>query len=86
MEAKRLMLAIIYSDGSQESERVVSLVTSLHADISVYRLNQHFTERAFKAEFGEDATYPQVAIGAKHIGNLKETLQHLQKQGALSSG
>ena len=85
MEAERLMLAIIYSDGSQECERAVSLVTALHADIKVYRLNQHFTERAFKAEFGEDATYPQVAIGSKHIGNLKELLQNLNKQGMLKA-
>lgn len=81
MEAERLMLAIIYSDGSQECERAVSLVTALHADIKVYRLNQHFTERAFKAEFGEDATYPQVNIGFKHIGDMKETLQFMKGEG-----
>ena len=79
------MLAIIYSDGSQECERAVSLVTALHADIKVYRLNQHFTERAFKAEFGEDATYPQVAIGSKHIGNPKELMHNLKEQGMLKA-
>ena len=75
----------IYSDNSQECERIVSLVKSLHAEFTVYKLNHHFTQRAFEDEFGEGATYPQITIGAKHIGNLKETLQHLQKQGALSS-
>ena len=79
------MLATIYSNGSQESERVVSLVKSLHAEFTVYKLNNHFTQRAFEDEFGKDATYPQITIGARHIGNLKETLQHLQKEGALSS-
>lgn len=85
LETERLMLATIYSDNSQECERIVSLVKSLHAEFTVYKLNHHFTQRAFEDEFGEGATYPQITIGAKHIGNLKETLQHLQKQGALSS-
>jgi hypothetical protein len=44
-------------------------------------LNCHFTQRAFEAEFGEDAEYPQVAIGSKHIGSLKETLQYMNERG-----
>jgi hypothetical protein len=31
-------------------------------------------------EFGKEATYPQVAIGSKHIGSIKETLQYLKNQ------
>jgi len=38
-------------------------------------------QRAFEAEFGKDAEYPQVAIGSKHIGSLKETLQYMNEQG-----
>ena len=48
-----------------------------------YRLNEHFTQRAFEQEFGSDATYPQVLIGARHVGNLKETLQHMKERGMI---
>ena len=73
--------AVIYSNGSQECERVVSLLKALGGDFHEYILNKHFTQRAFEAEFGEGATYPQVAIGARHIGNMKETLQYCKENG-----
>lgn len=69
---------VIYSNGSQECERVGMLLKSLGGEYLEYRLNQHFSQRAFEQEFGEEATYPQVSIGARHIGNLKETLQHMK--------
>ena len=34
-------------------------------------------EKQFLSEFGQHAEYPQVAVGDKHIGSLKETLQYL---------
>ena len=75
--------AVIYTNGSQECERVASLLKSLGGEFLEYRLNNHFSQRAFEQEFGPDATYPQVAIGSKHIGNLKETLQHLKQEGVI---
>ena len=75
--------AVIYTDGSQECERVSQLLQHLGGEYLEYRLNQHFTQRAFEQEFGPDATYPQVAIGSRHIGNLKETLQHVHQEGNL---
>jgi hypothetical protein len=36
---------------------------------------------AFEAEFGEEATYPQVSIGAKHLGNLHDTLHYMSDKG-----
>jgi glutaredoxin len=69
---------VIYTNGSQECERVASLLKSLGGEYHEYVLNCHFSQRAFEAEFGKDAEYPQVAIGAKHIGSLKETLQYFQ--------
>ena len=35
------------------------------------------------SEFGEGATYPQIAIGLRHIGNLNETLKHFNYTGKL---
>jgi len=75
------MIAIIYSNGSQECERMTQLLKSLGGEFLEYRLNEHFTQRAFEAEFGEEATYPQVSIGAKHVGNIKETLQYCKEKG-----
>ena len=75
------MTAIIYSNGSQECVRMAQLLKSLGGDFLEYRLNEHFTQRAFEAEFGKEATYPQISIGAKHIGNIKETLHYMSEKG-----
>tara|TARA_B100002019_G_scaffold91961_1_gene79243 strand:+ start:2516 stop:2755 length:240 start_codon:yes stop_codon:yes gene_type:complete len=72
--------AVLYSNGSQESERAEQFLNSQDFEFTTYKLNQHFTQRAFEQEFGEDATYPQISIGSKHIGSLKETLQDLYLQ------
>ena len=77
------MQAVIYSNGSQECERMASLLDSLGGEFLEYRLNNHFTQRAFENEFGEGATYPQVSLGYKHVGDMLDTLQFLQKQGML---
>ena len=79
------MLAVIYSNGSQECERIAQLLKSLGGEFLEYRLNNHFTQRAFEQEFGPDATYPQVAIGSRHVGNMKETLQYFEKKEMLKT-
>ena len=79
------MLAVIYSNGSQECERIAQLLKSLGGEFLEYRLNNHFTQRAFEQEFGPDATYPQVAIGSRHVGNMKETLQYLEQKEMLKT-
>lgn len=73
--------AVIYSNGSQECERVASLLKTLGGDFMEYKLGLHFSQRAFEAEFGKGTAYPQVSIGAKHIGNLKDTLNYCKEQG-----
>tara|TARA_A200000159_G_scaffold11167_1_gene9449 strand:+ start:1185 stop:1421 length:237 start_codon:yes stop_codon:yes gene_type:complete len=75
--------AVIYTNGSQECERIASLLKSMGGEFLEYNLNEHFSQRAFEAEFGSEATYPQVAIGAKHLGNLKETLHHMKERGMI---
>lgn len=77
------MLAVIYSNGSQECDRIAQLLNSLGGEFQEYRLNNHFTQRAFEQEFGPDATYPQVAIGSRHVGNMKETLNFLKEKEML---
>jgi glutaredoxin len=68
--------AVIYSNGSLECERAASLLKSLGGEYLEYRLNHHFTQRAFETEFGPEAEYPQIALGAQHVGHLKELLQY----------
>jgi len=73
--------AVIYSNGSQECERMASLLRSLGGEFLEYKLNEHFTQRGFESEFGINAEYPQINIGYKHIGSMKETLQYMKDQG-----
>ena len=77
------MKAVIYSNGNQECERITSLLKTLDAQILEYKVNQHFTQRGFEAEFGPDATYPQINIGFKHVGSIKETLQYMKEEGMI---
>jgi glutaredoxin len=78
------MQAVIYSNGSQECERITALLKSMGGEFHEYNLNEHFTQRAFEAEFGPEATYPQVAIGAKHLGSLKDVLHFLKENHLLN--
>ena len=72
---------VIYSNGDQECERLASILKSLGGEFLEYKLGQHFTQRAFDTEFGKGAEYPQINIGFKHIGGLKETLQYMNNKG-----
>jgi len=74
------MQALIYSNGNQECERAKMLLTSMNEDTKEFLLGVDFSDRQFRAEFGSGAEYPQIAIGLKHRGTLKETLQYLQKK------
>ena len=75
------MQVSIYSNGSQECERMAQLLKSLGGQFLEYKLNHHFTQKGFEAEFGKEATYPQVNIGFKHIGDMKETLHYMSEKG-----
>lgn len=75
------MQAVIYSNGNQECERAKTLLEKLNVEILEYKLNQHFSERGFVEEFGEEAEYPQVNVGFRHIGGLKDTLQYMNDKG-----
>ena len=78
------MEAVIYSNGSQECERIKTLLESLTPIVHVYVLGKQFTEDQFKKEFGEEATYPQIAIGHQHVGSMKEALQYMSQRGLFS--
>ena len=75
--------AVIYSNGSQECERIGMLLKALGGEFHEYFLGEHFDQKAFNKEFGAEATYPQVAYGSKHIGSIKETLHFLCAEGII---
>ena len=77
------MQAVIYSNGNQECQRAKTLLEKLNFQILEYKLNQHFSARGFVEEFGEEAEYPQVNVGFRHIGGLKDTLHYCQENGLL---
>lgn len=76
-----LMRVVLYTNGNQESERAKSLFESLNSKILEYKLNNHFSQKSFESEFGENAEYQQISIGYAHIGSLKDTLKFLEKNG-----
>ena len=75
--------AILYTDGNQECDRIRMLLLSLGGEYLEYTLGKHFTKEQFHSEFGSQAEYPQVTIGYKHIGGLKDTLHYLNEEGLL---
>jgi glutaredoxin len=76
-----MKIATIYSNGSQECERMSMLLKSLGGEFHEYLLGIDFSDRQFRAEFGSEATYPQVSLGNQHIGSMKEALQYMSEQG-----
>ena len=77
------MQAVIYSNGNQECERAKTLLQKLNVEILEYKLNQHFSDRGFVEEFGKEAEYPQVNVGFRHIGGLKDTLNYFKENNIL---
>tara|TARA_B100000035_G_scaffold11732_1_gene9859 strand:+ start:274 stop:513 length:240 start_codon:yes stop_codon:yes gene_type:complete len=78
------MKAIIYSNGNQECERAAALMDAVHMDDTiVYILDKDFTHKQFQDEFGEEASYPMIALGMLHRGTLKETLKFMNTKGML---
>ena len=59
------------------------LLESVHEDIREFYLDADFTKTQFEMEFGGNAEYPQIAIGLKHRGSLKEPLQYIQSNKIL---
>ena len=77
------MQALVYSNGSQESERAVMVLEACGQNVREYLLGVDFSDRQFRGEFGSDAEYPQIAIGLNHRGTLKETLKYMSDKGML---
>ena len=73
--------ALVYSNGGQESERAVMVLEACGQDVRQFLLGIDFTHKQFKAEFGDEAEYPQVSIGLDHRGTLKETLKFMSDKG-----
>ena len=75
--------AVIYSNGSQECERMGMLLKALGGEYHEYLLGVDFSDRQFRAEFGSEATFPQVALGSLHLGSMKDTLQYMKEKGMI---
>ena len=76
-----MIQALVYGNGGQESERAVMVLEAVGQDVKQFLLGVDFTHKEFKAEFGDEAEYPQVAIGLDHRGTLKETLNYMSEKG-----
>ncbi|AMO43033.1 ribonucleotide reductase [Cyanophage S-RIM32] len=59
------------------------LLKSLGGEYHEYLLGVDFSDRQFRAEFGSEATFPQVALGSLHLGSMKDTLQYMKENGMI---
>ena len=73
--------ALVYSNGSQESERAKMVLEACGQQVKEFLLGVDFSDKQFRAEFGSEAEYPQIAIGLNHRGSLKETLKYMSDNG-----
>jgi hypothetical protein len=78
------LTAVIYSNGSQECERMCMLLKTLGGEFHEYLLGVDFSDKQFRMEFGSEAEYPQVSIGYMHIGGMKDTLQYMNANGIIT--
>ena len=76
-----MIQALVYGNGSQESERAKMVLEACGQDVREFLLGIDFSDKQFRAEFGKDAEYPQIAIGLDHRGSLKETLKYMSEKG-----
>ena len=76
-----MIQALVYSNGSQESERAKMVLEACGQEVRVFFLGVHFSDKQFRAEFGPEAEYPQIAIGLDHRGTLKESLKYMSDKG-----
>ena len=76
-----MIQALVYGNGSQESERAVMVLEAVGQDVREFLLGADFTHKQFKGEFGDEAEYPQISIGLDHRGSLKETLKYMSDKG-----
>ena len=75
------MQALVYGNGGQESERAKMVLEACGQEVKEFLLGADFSDRQFRAEFGSEAEYPQIAIGLKHRGTLKETMNYMSNKG-----
>lgn len=73
--------ALVYGNGCQESERAKMVLEACGQQVKEFLLGVDFSDKQFRAEFGSEAEYPQVAIGLNHRGSLKETLKYMSDNG-----
>jgi len=70
---------VIYSNNNIECDRAMSYLFKQDGDLCVLYLDRDFTMKQFVSEFGEHAEFPQIAVGSRHIGGLKETLNYYER-------
>ena len=75
------MQALVYGNGSQESERAKMVLEACGQDVREFLLGVDFSDKQFRGEFGPEAEYPQISIGLDHRGSLKETLKYMSEKG-----
>lgn len=73
------MQAVLYTrENCIECDRAKALLYHLNITHLEYKLGEHYNQKQFYDEFGQNACQPQIAIDYKHIGGMKEFLKYLK--------
>tara|TARA_B100000287_G_scaffold331116_1_gene315923 strand:+ start:283 stop:528 length:246 start_codon:yes stop_codon:yes gene_type:complete len=71
--------AVYSKDGCPYCDKIVQLLELGQLKHVVYKLDQHFDEKAFYEEFGDGSTFPQVVVDGKKLGGCSSTANFLQE-------
>ena len=70
----------VYSkDGCPYCEKIKEVLELGNFQFVAYTLNEHFNRFELYAEFGGNATFPQVTINGQKMGGCTETVKYLRE-------
>tara|TARA_B100001113_G_C20886841_1_gene525160 strand:+ start:67 stop:312 length:246 start_codon:yes stop_codon:yes gene_type:complete len=71
--------AVYSKDGCPYCDKIVQLLELGQLKHVVYKLDQHFDQKAFFQEFGDGSTFPQVVVDGKKLGGCSAAANYLQE-------
>ena len=77
---KKMKFTVYSKDDCKHCKKIKTIMELTASDFVVYTLGEDFTKNQFRAEFGENSTFPQVVCDQKKIGGSVETIQFLKEQ------
>lgn len=74
------MIFTIYSKaGCPYCDKIKQVMELAELNYTIYELDLDFSRKQFYAEFGEDATFPQVIMGDLRLGGCTDAIAYLKE-------